>query len=94
MSWEIKNKGSAPDKEGVDLSAIAVRGLKQPQDCFNIAASRFASPATLSGGGTADTADLSQAAVALLSAKDEFAANLKVVEAADKMQRATIDLLA
>jgi hypothetical protein len=78
----------------VDLSAIAVQGLKQSQDCFNIAASRLAAPGMLSGSNTADSADLSTAAVAVLSAKDDFAVKLKIINAADEMQRTTIDLLA
>jgi flagellar hook protein FlgE len=38
--------------------------------------------------------NLSQAAVALISAKDDFAANLKVMKTADEMQRVAINLLA
>jgi flagellar hook protein FlgE len=81
------------DEESVDILAVALQGTEQSQDRFNGASSQFASPRVLSGG-TADTTDLSAAAAAMLSAKDDFEANLTAVKTADEMQRVAIDLRA
>jgi hypothetical protein len=85
---------SPDDKEGVDLSAIALQGLERSQDRFDRASSQIAAAGLPPVDSTGDTVNLSQAAVALLSAKDDFAANLKVMKTADEMQRVAINLLA
>jgi hypothetical protein len=82
------------DKEAVDLSAIAVQGLERSQDRFDRASSHIAAAGLPPVDSTGDTVNLSQATVALLSAKDDFAANLKVMKTADEMQRVAINLLA
>jgi len=76
----------------MDLSAIALRGLDQAQAKLEKSAARLASSGALSPDG--DTVDLSAEVVALLSAKNAFAAGIKVLRTADEMQRQTIDLLA
>jgi hypothetical protein len=79
----------------MEISAIALRGLDQAQAQLEQAGGQLASiGANSSDGIPADTVDLSQAAVSLLSAKNEFAANLKVLKIADELQRQTLDLLA
>ena len=49
---------------------------------------------TLSTEAPVDTVELSDAAVSLLSARNEYAANIKVIQTADEMQRHMLDLLA
>jgi flagellar basal body rod protein FlgG len=44
-------------------------------------------------GMPVDTANLSDAAVSLLSAKNAFATNIKLLKVADEMQRQAIDLV-
>ena len=82
------------DKEGVDLSAIALQGLERSQDRLDQAPSQIAAAGLPPVDSTGDTVNLSQAAVALLSAKNDFAANLKILKTAGKMGRVAIDLLA
>lgn len=75
------------------ISAIALQGVESAQGKFESAASNLslaASPAQSSG----DVTDLSQATVDLLSAKNNFEGNLKVLKVADEMERVTIDMLA
>lgn len=81
------------DKNGVDLFGVALQGIEHSQDRFDSVSSQFASPSALSGG-TVDTANLSQAATALLSAKGDFESNLELMKTADEMQQTAIDLLA
>jgi hypothetical protein len=75
----------------MDISAIALQGVEGAQSQFDRAASRF-SPAASPASG--DLTDLSQPAVDLLSAKDNFEANLKLLKVGDEMERTAIDLLA
>ena len=75
----------------MDISAIGLQGLDGAQGRFDRAASKLSAAASPDSSG--DVADLSQAAVGLLSAKNEFEGNLKVVAVADEMERATIDML-
>ena len=78
----------------MDLSAIALQGLEQAEVQFARASSQLASAGAVSGDSAGDVVGLSQAAVALISAKDVFAANLEMMTVADRMERATVNLLA
>ncbi len=80
---------SSADKQIVDISSIALQGLEQSQTHFEIAASQIADPGT-----AADSVDLSRAAVNLISAKDSFGANIKVMQTVDEIQRTAIAMLA
>jgi flagellar hook protein FlgE len=75
----------------MDISSIALGGLGAAQSQFNKAASSIA--ANSAGAGPADTVDLSSSAVALLSAKETYGANLATVKVADEMSQQTIDLI-
>jgi hypothetical protein len=77
----------------MDISAVALQGLEGAQGQFNRAASKL-STATSPSLSTADETDLSQAAVGLLAAKNDFEGNLEVLKVADQMERSTIDMLA
>jgi hypothetical protein len=77
------------------ISGIALQGLDQAQGRFDQAAGQIASIGASSDDGTdVDTVDLSQAAVSLLSAKNDFATSLKLLKIADEMQGQAIDILA
>jgi flagellar hook protein FlgE len=77
----------------MDISAVALRGLEGTQGQFNRSASKLSMAASPTST-TADETDLSQAAVGLLTAKNDFEGNLKILKVADQMERSTIDLLA
>jgi hypothetical protein len=79
----------------MQISAIALQGLNQAQAQVEQAGGRLASIGANTVDGTpVDTADLSTAAVSLLSAKDSFATNIKLLKVADEMQGQAINLLA
>jgi flagellar basal body rod protein FlgC len=77
----------------MNISAVALEGLEGAQEQFNRAASKLFTAASPTSP-TADQTDLSQAAVGLLAAKNDFEGNLKVLKVADQMERSTIDMLA
>jgi len=79
----------------MDPSAIALQGLQQADAQLNTAATRIASAgATSPNGANLDTVDLSAEVVALMSAKNQFSANLVTIKTADEMQKDVIDLMA
>ena len=75
------------------LRAIALSGLDRAQSEFAEAASRL-TRATITGALPVDTVDLSAAVVGLLAARQNFAINAKLVQAADRIERRTLDILA
>jgi len=79
----------------MEISAItAAEGLNRAGSQFDKAASKIASATAGSDAdGSVDTVDLSGAMVGLLAAKDNFGANLKVAQTADRMEREAINLL-
>ena len=68
----------------MDITSIALSGLNSSQASFERAAARLST-----GAG-----DLATDTVNLLQAKNDFAANISVVKAADEIAKHTIDLLA
>src|ERR1035441_2758951 len=79
----------------MEFSDSAVRGLKQEEKGLEQAKTRVASAGgTPNGTGPVDTVDLSDSMVAMLTARQEFTANLNAFKTADEIQRQTIDLLA
>ena len=91
----LKLSAAHADRTGMNISAIALQGLKQANDQLNSAANEIASPGAISPTGTnSDTVDLSAAVAALLSAKNNFEANLGTMKVADEVQQSTIDLIA
>jgi len=77
----------------VDISSIAVQGLQQAQALMDQATQRLSTAGGTTSGTDTDTVSLSEAAVALLSAKNEFAANVNVLKIADNMQKSLVDIL-
>jgi len=83
----------------MELCSIAAQRLDRAQNQFDRAATQVAT-STAPEAGTPpnavdlDTVDLSQAAGGLLTAKDSFLTDIKLVQTADSMERQTLDLLA
>ena len=79
----------------MDISAIALQGLNQAQAQLEQTGGRLASIGDNTPDGTSvDTANLSDAAVSLLSAKNAFSTGIQLLKVADEMQSQAINLLA
>jgi flagellar hook protein FlgE len=79
----------------MDISSVALQGLNQADAQLNQAAAGIAALASSSSdGGNLDTVTLSVDMVALMSAKSDFAANVKVTQTADHIQQNSISLQA
>ena len=77
----------------MDVSSIALQGVERAQVQVNNSASRLASiGADAPAGVGLDTVDLSQEAVGLVTAKNQFSANIHVLKVADDMQQRAINL--
>lgn len=76
----------------MDVMSAALGGMRDAQTKFEKAADRIASaPAA---AATPDSVDLSTEAVGLLTARNQYQMNAKVVHVADQMQKSTLDILA
>jgi len=83
------------DKADVDVLSSALQGLSQAQNQFEQSAARLTRSTTASPGSmAADTVDLSQEAVSLLAAKNQFAVGVDLLKTAENMQKSLINLLA
>ena len=71
----------------MDISAIGAAGL-------DVAQSRFEKAATGIESAPADSVSLSQQAVSLLSAHNEFRTDATLIHVADQMQKTALNLLA
>jgi flagellar basal body rod protein FlgC len=78
--------------QGMDILGIAQQGMAQAQTQVEKTANRIAGINAPSS--STDSVSLSDDMVALLSAKNQFAANVAVAHTADEMQKKTLDLLA
>ncbi|MDR3704026.1 MAG: hypothetical protein P4L56_30535 [Candidatus Sulfopaludibacter sp.] len=78
----------------MDISAIASAGLDVAQSRLDKAATGIASASSSTGATQAgDTVSLSQQAVSLLSATNEFKTDLQLAHVADEMRKTTLNLL-
>lgn len=71
------------------MSSIVLGGLNQAQASLENTAHRISGAA-----GQSDSVDLSTDAVALIQAKNDFGANIKVLKVADEMEKSAISILA
>ncbi len=80
----------------MDLLGIAQQGLQKAQGQFDQSAQRIAQSGLNTGQSQtpSDSVNLSDAAVSLLGAQNQYEANLGVAHVADQMQKAAINLLA
>jgi Asp/Glu/hydantoin racemase len=77
----------------MDISAIASAGLDVAQSRLDKAATGIASASISSAAPVGDTVSLSQQAVSLLSAGNEFKTDLQLARVADAMHKSTLNLL-
>jgi flagellar hook protein FlgE len=77
----------------MDVTGIALGGLEAAQSALETSAKRLAGVGTTSADGTVDGVDLSTEMVALLSARQQFQVNARVIHTADEMQKSLVDLL-
>jgi flagellar hook protein FlgE len=78
----------------MDISAIALQGLDQASAQLDAAAAGMASAGAASpDGASLDVVSLSEEAVALMSAKTLYSAELSTLKTADQIQKSTIDLI-
>jgi flagellar basal body rod protein FlgF len=74
----------------MNITNIALGGLQAAQGTVEKTATRLASPDPMARGAF----DLSAEMVALLSAKQQFQVNARVIQTADDMQQGLLDVLA
>jgi flagellar hook protein FlgE len=74
----------------IDFST-PLAGMDAAADNLNRVATHVAN---IGGSPAGDTVDLSADAVAMIEAKNDFAANVQVVHTADQMTRALLNILA
>jgi len=81
--------------DGMDILGIAQQGLNQAQGQFDKTAQRIAQVGLNAGPAKAptDSVSLSDEAVSLLSAKNQFETDLGLAHTADEMTKATLKLL-
>ena len=72
--------------------SIPLQGLDRAEQQFNPAATRIAK--TPLPGDPVDMVDLSAEVVSLMEAKNNFAANARLIHAADELTRSLLDVLA
>jgi hypothetical protein len=80
----------------MDILGIAQQGMQQAQGQFDKTAQSIAQVGLNTGGSQApsDSVNLSDAAVSLLSSKNQFETDVAVAHTADEMQKSTLSLLA
>lgn len=76
----------------MNVSAIALQGLEQAQNQLQAAATSIAAAGGASNSAGPDTLDLSTAVVALLTAKNQFSAELSVLKVANQTQASVLNL--
>lgn len=86
------------DKIRMDISGIALGGMKTAEELFDNSATRVAriGTTTLGADGSVvdDGVDLSTETVSMLSAKQQFQTNARVIRTSDEMQKSLLDVLA
>lgn len=78
----------------MQIFASALQGLNTAETQLNQTADRISRAAVTGNGPASDSVDLSTNMVNLLTAKEDYAANLKSLEAGNEMAKHTFDILA
>lgn len=80
------------DPVSTPIGFSSLQGMQKAEAQLNTAAGRIAQlPTAANGGG--DTIDLSAEIVALMSARDNFMANVGAAKTGDQIQRALLNML-
>lgn len=74
----------------MEIASIGLQGMKQAEGRLEKTASKLAKIGT----PETDTVSLSDEMVSLLSEKNDFAINTKLVQTGDEMQKRVLDILA
>jgi flagellar hook protein FlgE len=74
----------------MDVMSAALGGMHNAQDTLQKTAERIAAVSP----ETSDAVDLSSQMVAMLSARNQYQANARVIQTADDMQKKLFDMLA
>ncbi len=83
------------DPVSAPLGASALQGMQNAEAQFEKAAGRIAQlPAATGAGAGGDIVDLSAEIVAMLSARDNFMANVEAAKTGDALQRALLNVVA
>lgn len=78
----------------MQIFASALQGLNAAETKLDQAASRISRAGGTGNGAPPDAVDLATELVNLLTAKQEYAANLKALETGNEIAKHTIDILA
>jgi flagellar basal body rod protein FlgF len=90
----LEKRGGEPMSIEMDPVSTALQGLQQAEANLEHTANRLARlPLSADGEGGGDVVSLSDEMVALLRVHQAFDTNLKVIRAAEEMQKKVIDLL-
>jgi hypothetical protein len=85
----IKKSSHSADKIYMDVSSIALNGLATAERAVQRTASRLAT-----AGDPAAMVDIAGEMVNLMRARNDFSANIKVLENGQEMQKYLIDIFA
>lgn len=91
---ERKIAAEVADSYRMDVPSIALQGLDQANAQLDASASAIAGATTTDSNGGIDVVSLSDDMVALISAQNQFAANLATMKSANGIQKSLIDLTA
>jgi flagellar hook-associated protein FlgK len=95
VRWQGQKLEGLADKFHMDITSVARGGLEAAQGALEKTAVRLARAAAAgTDGSPGDGVDLSADMVALLSAKEQFQVNARVIRTADQMQKNLLDVLA
>jgi hypothetical protein len=81
------------DPVSTPMGFSSLQGMQNAEVQFNTAAAKIAQlPSAANGDG--DTVDLSAEIVAMMSARDNFMANVGAAKSGDQLQRALLNMIA
>lgn len=83
------------DPVSSSIGTSSLLGMQNAENQFQVAAGKIAQlPAALQNPQKPDTVDLSAEMVAMLSARDNFMANVEAAKTGDQLQRTLLNLVA
>jgi len=78
----------------MEILAAALQGLNSAESQLDQAATRISQAGEAASGSSGNSVDLATEIVNLASAKTEYQANLKALQAGDELTKHTIDIMA
>jgi flagellar hook protein FlgE len=89
-----KKRSNSADKCNMQIFASALQGLNATETKLDQTANRLSRMGVNENGASPDAVDLSAELVNLMTAKQQFAANLKSLETGNEIAKHTLDILA